>query len=330
MADDRLERAIECVQSGKMENARELLELILKEDRSNISAWHWYVQTWPDAKEKVRVWEACLRFNPASTQAQDALKNLQPSRKITEATIPIDEVKKLGKSTSRVVVWGGLVVIVAAAMLSVLLIVNSLPKDPSEYRHAQPVEYYLYAPKNYLDDQDWPLFVGIHGSGGSGLDCWNMWQSYVEKEGFILLCPTIPGDAYGFRQDVGENTIWSAVGEVKKQYHIRNRMFFAGFSAGAFFIQGFDYHYPQYVSGLAVLSAGLYLDPRLFPEVIPMTVVIGDADDSRAVQTSQFFVNGLQQYGFDVQYELMPGVGHTFTSTAQKLTIELFRKTANK
>lgn len=329
MLDDRLERAIGFIQSGKMEEARELLEQVLKEDRTSIPAWRWYAQTWQNAKDQIRVWEACLRFNPTSSQAQEALRDLNPSRRITEAQTPVEQVKT-GTRSAQIVVWGGVGIIVILAALLVVFIANSLPKDPTEYRHVQPVEYYLYAPRSYSADKEWPLFVGIHGAGGSGLDCWNMWQAHADDEGYILLCPSIPGDAYGFRQDVGENTVWSAIGEVKKEYRVRNRMFFAGFSAGAFFIQGFDYHYPQYVSGLAILSSGVYLAPRYFAELVPMTVVIGDADDPAAVQTSQSFVSGLQQYGFDVQYELMPGVGHSFTPTAQKRTIELFRKIANK
>ena len=332
MQDDRLERAIGLVQSGKMENARELLELILKEDLSNISAWHWYAQTWSGIKDKTRVWEACLRFNPSSQQAKAALQDLgftQPKKIDQETKIPARTVQTGTRSTPWLF-WVRVVLLAATAVFAWTFVRASTPKYPQQYRHAQPVEYYLYAPKNYSDDQDWPLFVGIHGSGGSGLDCWNMWQAYAEQEGYILLCPTIPGDAYGFRQDVGESTVWSAVGEVKKEYNIRNRMFFAGFSAGAFFIQGFEYHYPSYVSGLAILSSGVYLNPRLFPEIIPMIVVIGDADDSRAVEASQLFVNGLQQYGFDVHYELMSGVGHTFTPTARKLTLELFRKTITR
>jgi predicted esterase len=162
------------------------------------------------------------------------------------------------------------------------------------------------------------------------MDCWNLWQAYAEKEGFILLCPSIPGDASGFYQDVGENTVWSAIGEVKREYRVRPRMFFSGFSAGAYFIQGFTYHYPQSVSGLSILSAGLYLNPNMFAELIPILVVIGDSDNPTAVQTSQLFVDDLRQYGFDVQSELMPGVGHTVTDKGRQLTIELFRKTINK
>lgn len=329
MRDDRLAQAIGFVQSGKMEQARDLLEQVLKTDRTSIPAWHWYAQTWSNAKDKVRVWEACLRFNPTSPEAQEALRDLRSSGQVNEATAVANEEKRDAPS-AQLVLGGGVGLVAVLAVLVVIFVKNSVPKEPAEYRHTQPVEYYLYAPAKYSADREWPLFVGIHGAGGSGLDCWNMWQSYVEKEGFILLCPSIPGDASGFYQDVGENTVWSAIGEVKKEYRVRSRMFLAGFSAGAFFIQGFNYHYPQYVSGLAVLSSGVYLDPRYFSELIPMTVVIGDADNAVAVQSSQMFVDGLQQYGFDVHYELMPGVGHAFTPTAQTLTIELFRKIANK
>jgi len=331
MQDDRLERAIGFVQSGKMEEARELLEQVLKADRTNLPAWHWYAQTWQNAKDKIRVWEACLRFNPENKVAQEALRDLNPSIKIDlEAKAPSRNVRAGNGRLAPVAVWGTIGVLAVAAIWLVTFIQSSIPKDPAEYRHSEPVEYYLYAPKHYSADKEWPLFVGIHGAGGSGLDCWNMWQSQAEKAGFILLCPSIPGDASGFYQDVGENTVWSAIGEAKKEYRVRNRMFFAGFSAGAFFIQGFDYHYPQYVSGLAILSSGVYLDPRYFSELIPMTVVIGDADHAGAVQSSQKFVDRLHQYGFDVHYELMPGIGHAFTPTAQRLTIELFRKIANK
>jgi acetyl esterase/lipase len=332
MTDGRLERAIEFVQSGKMENARELLESILKEDRNNISVWHWYAQTWTHTKDKVRVWEICLRFNPDSQQAREALQDLgftQPRKAEQQSKIPARTLQTGTRSTPWLF-WASVGLLSAVAILAWTFLKASTPKDPQQYRHVQPVEYYLYVPDDYSAEVEWPLFVGIHGAGGSGLDCWNMWQSFAEKEGFILLCPSIPGDPSGFYQDVGENTVWGAVNEMKKEYNVRPRMFFAGFSAGAFFIQGFTYHYPRAVSGLAILSSGLYLDPRLFPEVIPMTVAIGGADDPTAVQTSKLFADNLNQYGFSVHYELLNGVGHAFTPAAQKLTIETFRKTVNK
>jgi esterase/lipase len=321
------------VKSGKLEDARLRLEQVIKGDRGNISAWLWYAETWPTTKDKVRVWELCLRHNPMNQQAQQALallNSIQPNRPVAEmkmedapAAISVNEVQA---RSSPWLLWVSIGLLFAVALLAVFVVKNSAPKDPADYRHAQPVEYYLYVPKAYSADQEWPLFVGIHGAGGTGLQCWDLWQAYAEKEGFILLCPTIPGDASGFRQDVGETTVWSAIGEVKKEYRIRPRMFFTGFSAGAFFIQGFAYHYPQYVNGLSILSAGVYLNPNMFAELVPIVVVIGDQDNPTSVETSQVFVQGLEQFGFDVQYKVMSGVGHTVTRDGVNMTIDLYRK----
>ena len=63
--------------------------------------------------------------------------------------------------------------------------------DPSAYRHSTPSEYYLYTPAGYSSSQKWPVFVGIHQEGGSGLDCWNTWQPFADKAGFVLVCPSL-------------------------------------------------------------------------------------------------------------------------------------------
>src|SRR5690349_5554829 len=108
MADDRLERAIGLVQSGKMEEARELLEFILKEDRHHLPAWHWYAQTWPEAADKVRVWEVCLRHNPENPLAQEALKDLkfsQRSKMNADARNPIIKTTYLETNASSWLLW---------------------------------------------------------------------------------------------------------------------------------------------------------------------------------------------------------------------------------
>lgn len=332
MADEPLQQAIALVQSGNMDAAREQLEMIIKNERNNIPAWHWYAQTWSKASEKERVWEACLRYNPGNQLAQEALKDLQfvHSTKTGPKTESRVSTRSFQTPVSQWLAWLLIVLLAGVAIFAWIEVKQATPKDPEQYKHVQPVEYYLYVPENYSPDREWPLFVGIHGAGGNGLQCWQLWQAYADQEGFILLCPSIPGFPDGFYQDVGENTVWSAVMEVKKEYRVKPRMFMAGFSAGAFFIQGFTYHYPRYVSGLSILSSGLYINPNAFAELIPILVVIGDADHAASVQNSQHFVSGLRQYGFDVQYEVMPGVGHRVTEQGISMTLELFRKTINK
>lgn len=329
MSDQRLEQAFAKIQSGNVEEARELLELLIKEDHHHIPAWQAYAETWPKTKDKIRVWELCLRHNPGNPQAVQALAILAPHTQRQEENSTRE--KQLSRERPYPwLLWISIAALAVVAYVAVQAVRASTPKDPAEYRHVQPVEYYLYVPEEYSDDQEWPLFVGIHGAGGTGLDCWHMWQAHAEKEGFILLCPSIPGDPQGFYMDVGERTVWSAVGEVQKGYRIRKRMFLSGFSAGAYFIQGFTYHYPQYVSGLSILASGLYIEPRLFPELVPMVVVIGGADNPQAVETSQLFVEGLQTYGFDIKYTVLPGVGHAVTKEGINQSLEVFRKTIGK
>ncbi len=329
MEDNRLELATRLVRMGKMVEARAVLELFLKEDRNHIHAWQLYAETWSQVLDRKRVWEYCLRFNPANQQALQALAALAADQPKSSPSRPYQD-GKISVATKRPdsslwMFWGGLGFFVIFVLAGVFVILSLQPKDPAQYRHDQPVEYYLYVPKDYSSDREWPLFVGIHGSGSSGLECWNLWQSYAEKEGYILLCPSIPGDPRGFYQDVGESTVWSAVEEVRKEYHVNSRMFFAGFSAGAFFIQGFAYHHPRAVSGLAILSTAYYIGE--IPSHVPILVVVGGQDYPDTIAANEEFVAHLKQNGFDFQYEVLPGVGHAVTNKTKTLTIDLFRKT---
>lgn len=330
MADNRLEVAKNLLKTGKVNEARQILEGFLKENRAHTYGWCLYAETWPAVEDKRRVWGYCLRLNPDSTEAKQALAALNVETNASLQTTQRKDMPKAGKKTSFTFIafatFGGVLIVSVIAVT--LMFLASQPEDPAPYRHVQPVEYYLYVPTNYSNDREWPLFVGIHGSGGSGLECWNLWQSYAEKEGFILLCPTIPGDGGGYRSDVGESVVWSAVGEVQKNYRVSQRMFFAGFSAGAYFIQIFAAHYPNHVSGLAILSTG-YVGPGTQARV-PVLVAIGGADNPESIRANEELVSYLSRNGFDVQYEVFPGVGHRVTNEAKKLTIELFRKTIGK
>jgi len=363
MADEGLEGAVRLVQEGKTKEAHEQLEKIVNSDVHNVTAWFWYAKTSPSARERTRILETCLRFNPDdlntrailglgpdphSTPASNPLPmapnslifkapgSPAPETDSAQSTQPIKAFKPAQPSGSpapapqkrRRSTWllaGSALLLLAFCAAAGWIAYNSIPPDPAKYRHTGPVEYYLYVPKAYSADREWPLFVGIHGSGGSGLDCWNWWQSYADREGFILLCPSIADANGGWYQDDGETKVFSVINQVRTEYRIASREFLAGFSAGAQFVQGVAFRYPQYVSGVAVLSAGNYYPPS-YAANVPMLVVIGDRDDPGAVSTSADFASTLEQSGFDVQYVVLPGVGHTLTNQARQLTIELFRK----
>ncbi len=330
MTDDHLKTADRLFRTGKIAEARQVLEAFLKNNRNHIYAWGLYAETWPAVEDKKRIWGYCLRFNPESAEAKQALSALNSAANNQPQPVQRNNFPSNKRKTSPAFgIFSGCAGILIVSVITVTVIfLASQPDDPTPYRHVQPVEYYLYVPDDYSNDRVWPLFVGLHGSGGSGLDCWNMWQAYAEKEGFILLCPTIPGDAGGYYSDVGERTMWSAVGDVQKTYRVGSRMFLTGFSAGAYFIQIFAYHYPDSVSGLAILSTGYYVEG--IQSHVPILVVIGGADNPDSIQKNEEFVDYMSRNGFDVEYHVLPGVGHWATSKTKNLTIELFRKTIGK
>jgi predicted esterase len=243
---------------------------------------------------------------------------------------PVSQIKPKGNRSPSWIMVTAAMVLLAFCVAAGIITYNSIPADPAKHRHETPIEYYLYVPRNYSSDREWPLFVGIHGSGGSGLECWNLWQSFADREGFILLCPSIADSGGGWYQADGETKVFSAINQVRSEYHMAPREFLAGFSAGAQFVQGFAFKYPQYVSGVSVLSAGNYYRPTPSAKGIPFLVVIGDQDDPVAVADSKSLVLMLKQDGFDVQYLVLPGVGHTVTDTGRQLTIALFRKAIGK
>ncbi|HEY9151609.1 MAG TPA: hypothetical protein VIN60_01895, partial [Anaerolineales bacterium] len=285
MDNDPLQTAIDLIHSGQKQRAQKVLQLILNEDIHNISAWFWYVETCATAEERLPILYTCARFNPDNAQVKtvlDALRKRQTRSDPTlrsasepveneskaavnlvsggisqvgqklaiverahEETPKVQQPNKKAMKPTALIMWSIAGMLMVAFAILVVYEINSTPADPTSHRFTQPIEYYLYVPKAYEPSHAWPLFIGIHGSGGTGLDCWNLWQPYAEREGFILLCPTMPDEGGGWLQTDGETYTWAAISQVTSQYNIRPRYFLVGFSAGAAFVQGFCLHYPR-------------------------------------------------------------------------------------
>jgi len=264
------------------------------------------------SKNIVSTGDAQVLQKPASIEQKDE-RNPKGQRPV-----------KRSRSAGALIMWLIVGVLVVVFALLAINVVNSFPADPTSHRFIQPIEYYLYVPKAYTASRAWPLFLGIHGSGGTGLDCWNLWQPYAEREGFILLCPTMPDEGGGWLQRDGETYAWAAISQVTSQYNIKPHYFLAGFSAGAAFVQGFCLDYPQSVEAVAVLSASDYRSPSPLIGGIPFLVVIGDRDDPVSISGSQQFAQALANNGNAVSYWLLQGVGHQATNKTSQLTIDFY------
>ena len=203
----------------------------------------------------------------------------------------------------------------------------TLTPNPIPYARYEPTAYYLYLPSDYSPDRDWPVFVGIHGTGGSGDNCMARWKKYADEEGFVLICPSLADEGGGWYQETGERFLKKILKQVKQECRVQKRVFLAGFSAGAEFIQGYAFHYPKSITGVAVLSAGNYYEPStLKAKEVPFLVMIGDQDNPVGIKSAELFTEVLEQKGFSVELHVLPGVGHAVTTEAKEMTIEFFRQ----
>jgi hypothetical protein len=335
VSNQSLKMAFQLIQSGRVEQARRLLEQSIKEDLHNIHAWKLYAHTYFNPEDKIRIWESCLKHNPANPLAQQNLACLTVNREQKQNVGPSVEpipptpapVKYKITRSSQVLLWASIAGFLVMMGLSVYSVISSIPKDPADYRHTEPMEYYLYVPKSYTADQEWPLFIGFHGPGGAIMDCWDLWQPYAEREGFILLCPTFWHIGEGRYQRNAESLVWDVIGQVKKEYNVEQRMFIVGFFAGAHFVQEFAYNNPQFVSGVSILSAGSYDKVNLDGKHILFLVVIDDQASPYSLEQSSLFSQYLALEGFNVQYEVLPGIGQEVTNPCIRWTVNLFRKT---
>lgn len=222
--------------------------------------------------------------------------------------------------------WSSIVALLVAmvAIAACSAPTYSLTHSTTPYARNDPTEYYLYLPVNYSPEREWPVFVGIHGFDGTGLDCLSMWQAYADQHGFVLICPSLADESGGWYQDQGEAILSQVLQHVAQECRIQSRIFLAGFSAGATFAQGFAFVHPAQVVAVATLSAGNYYEPNPQAQSVSFLVVIGDQDNPAGIRGAELFFRALEQDGFSTEFHVLPGVGHVLSTEAKELTMTLF------
>ncbi len=202
----------------------------------------------------------------------------------------------------------------------------SLTPDPTPYRRSVPTEYYLYLPSSYTPDREWPLFVGVHGSGSNGLSCLSMWQEYADTDGFVLVCPSLSDENGGWYFDQGMAYLDEIISQVRSECRVQKKIFMAGYSAGAEFTLLYTYENPKSISGAAILSSGEYFEPWNLARDVKFLFVIGDQDNPAAVQGAHSLADLLNRNDYSVRLEILPGIGHTITQQAVDFTMDLYRR----
>jgi poly(3-hydroxybutyrate) depolymerase len=207
-----------------------------------------------------------------------------------------------------------------AFTVAIISACSSTP-NPEDFRSADPVEYYFYVPEELTKQH---VFVGIHGAGGSGRDCFHTWQPYAEREGFALLCPSLADAGGGWYQSEAEDKLWLSLQAVRLEHEFELMIFLAGFSAGGQFVQGVVFRYPQAISGVSVISSGNFYAPSTQARTVPFLVTVGEDDDPRRVDGAVSFSAQLTQAGIANDLYVIPRVGHAISTEAVQRTVDLY------
>lgn len=89
VSDHLFKRAVELSKAGKKDDARKLLNYILKQDPQNEAAWLWYADTFADPARRKMVLQKVLEINPANPHALTALESIRSAEKPAPAPKPV-------------------------------------------------------------------------------------------------------------------------------------------------------------------------------------------------------------------------------------------------
>ncbi|MEO8609486.1 MAG: hypothetical protein ABI690_16460 [Chloroflexota bacterium] len=189
-------------------------------------------------------------------------------------------------------------------------------------RHMDGIDYYLLVPGGDAPKKGWPVLLALHGYGGSGMDVFPLFADFAAREGVVLIAPT-----FGQYPGPGEQSVAppldKLIGEVGKNYPLNPfGAVVYGFSAGGEAATLFAGLYPNRVAGVTVEAA-----PEIYPPPssrgLPYNILYGENDDVRPYAAPS--VNRIQQLGYPLNYEVVPGAGHEITQRGIDLAMDMVR-----
>jgi len=97
MEIDSIEKSNHLIDSGKVSDARKLLERVIKLNPQNLAAWSLYAKSFPTDIQRIKILEYCLKSNPDNEEVKTTIKNLRENVSKVKTTI-----KNLGENVSHI------------------------------------------------------------------------------------------------------------------------------------------------------------------------------------------------------------------------------------
>ena len=183
--------------------------------------------------------------------------------------------------------------------------------------------YYLYVPATVKASSPVPLMM-LHGSGRVGMSLVEKWKDLAKKEGFIIVGPDSSNiQGWGSPRD-GPDFLRDLVEELKTKYPINpRRVYLFGHSAGASFALEMSLMESQYFAATAIHAGALPPEGRDLIEMakrkIPISIQVGDSDQSFPLKVVRATRDALNAKGFAVELTELPNHDHWYYDLAPKI-----------
>ena len=171
--------------------------------------------------------------------------------------------------------------------------------------------YSLYVPQNYDSNKAYGLIVALHWYTGDDLSSIStLAMAKLQPEDMIVVAPFGRGDM-GYLS-ASEQDVLDVMAMTQERFQIdQDRVYLVGWSMGGFGTWRMGQHWAEKFAAIAPFdgwSGTEFLDNL---RNVATLVVHGNADATVPVQHDREAVEYLQELGYTVRYDELPGVNHT-------------------
>lgn len=183
----------------------------------------------------------------------------------------------------------------------------------------QAVPYAVFVPSTYQAARPLPAILLVHGAGGNGPDFLDIWRSFAESHGIILVAPTLSLTAY--QESRVPDLFPLIMRSVQAEWSVdARRMYQFGYSAGGYSVFTGAMMQPAFFAASGVYASIIApsYDSIVTRPLAPsgVAIYIGDHDQFFSLDQTRRTRDLLLAHGYDVHYVELAGRDHDFEAAS--------------
>jgi pimeloyl-ACP methyl ester carboxylesterase len=194
-------------------------------------------------------------------------------------------------------------------------------------------EYWLVKPRGFDPARFHWLVVLVHGFRSKGKEILWLRRSLADFDDCLFVAPSFP-EGFQLLEERSDRQLADLFTALRRRFHLHDKMFVCGFSAGAQFGHRFTMQHPELVIGASVHSGGTW-GPAINESAahIPMSLSCGLDDEARSsiaqsltrAQAAHRYFRELAAKQLHIKARLWPGLGHQTSASTEALIAECYQ-----